>query len=300
MPGHVGAAGARSAPVVAAALLLTLGCAAANPTPPVPPDRPAAGSAQQQCPQPPPLEAHTFPARPKVDNRYFPLVPGTRWVLQGTVAGSEHRVVTTVTDLTKVIGGVRSVVVFDQDFDADRIQEAELAFLAQDAQGTVWGLGEYPEIYEDGKLTGAPDSWISGVAGARPGIAMPAIPRVGTPTYTQGMSPEIDFWDCATVLQKNQRVCVDTGCFEDVLVTDEYAPRDPEGGHQRKVYAPEVGVVKVEPVGGENPETLELTEVARLDPVALAKARKEALELDGRGYRISPDVYGRTPPAQYP
>jgi hypothetical protein len=40
-------------------------------------------------------------------------------------------------------------------------------------------------------------------------------------------------------------------------------------------------------------ETLELTEVVKLAPEALAKARAEALEIEKRAY-----LYGRTPPAE--
>jgi hypothetical protein len=50
-----------------------------------------------------------------VDNKYHPLVPGTRHIYKGsTQEGGErvpHKVVWTVTDLTKVVDGVRAVVV---------------------------------------------------------------------------------------------------------------------------------------------------------------------------------------------
>ncbi|WP_225802231.1 hypothetical protein [Streptomyces sp. NK15101] len=298
MPRRLRASAVLLSPIVAA-LLLAPGASATD-APKVPSAAPAKSgpSAQNGCGNPPALRPYTFPARPKVNNKFLPLKPGTRLVLTGDVAGEDHTVVTTVTDLTKVIDGVRTVVVFDQDFNGDEIQESELAFFAQDRRGTVWRLGEYPEIYENGRLTGAPDTWISGVEGAKAGIAMLARPRVGTPTYTEGLAPEIDFLDCATVVQTGQSVCVEAGCFENVLVTDEFAPLDPEGGHQLKSYAPHVGNIKVEPVGEENPETLSLTEFTRLGREELAAVREEVLEQDARGYEISPDVYGTTPPAK--
>ena len=50
-----------------------------------------------------------------IDNRWFPLVPGTRftWKGQATVDGKRvsRAVVLTVTDLTKTIDGVRTLVV---------------------------------------------------------------------------------------------------------------------------------------------------------------------------------------------
>jgi hypothetical protein len=66
----------------------------------------------------------------------------------------EHRVVFTVTDLTKTIDGVPTVVVLDRDDNAGQLTEAELAFQAQDDNGTVWSFGEYPEEWEEGKFTG--------------------------------------------------------------------------------------------------------------------------------------------------
>ncbi|MFF0557635.1 hypothetical protein [Streptomyces sp. NPDC004266] len=298
MPRRLRASAALLSPVVAA-LLLAPGASATD-APRASATAPAKSgpSSQGDCGRPPALRPHTFPARPRVNNTFLPLKPGTRLVLTGDVAGEDHRVVTTVTDLTKVVDGVRTVVVFDQDFNGDEIQESELAFFAQDRRGTVWRLGEYPEIYENGELVGAPDTWISGVEGAKAGIAMLARPRVGTPTYTEGLAPEIDFLDCATVVRTNQNACVPVGCFHHVLVTDEFAPLDPEGGHQLKSYAPHVGNIKVEPVGEANPETLSLTEFTRLDRKELAAVRKEVLAQDARGYEISPDVYGTTPPAQ--
>jgi hypothetical protein len=250
------------------------------------------------CGAPRHLDPSTFSAQVHVTNPWFPLVPGTHWVTSGTVAGSGHRVVTTVTDLTKVIDGVSTIVLLDEDFDGSQLAEAELAFFAQDRHGTEWGLGEYPEQYDNGVFTGAPSTWISGLGGAHAGIAMPAQPRVGTPSYLQGLALAVDFEDCAQVFATGQHVCVPTGCYHDVLVTDEWGPLDPSGGHQRKSYAAGVGLVQVAAVGGTDPEVLSLTSATHLCPAALSTARNTALRLDRHGYQVSPHVYGRTPHAQ--
>jgi hypothetical protein len=241
------------------------------------------------------LDRLDFPARPKVDNAWFPLVTGTQWTLRGSVAGSGHRVVTTVTDLTKVIDGVRTVVVLDEDFDGNVLQEAELAFFAQDEDGTVWALGEYPEEYDGGKLTGAPDTWIVGVQFATTGIAMRAHPKLGTPAYQQGHAPGIGFDDCGVVYATGARTCVTTGCYSNVLITDEWAPNAPDGGHQREFYAQGIGLVRAEPIGGQDPEILVLAKYVRLSKTALAKVHAQALAMDKRGYKVSPDVYAHTP-----
>jgi hypothetical protein len=253
---------------------------------------------QEDCGQPLTLHRNDFPAVPKVDNKFFPLTPGTKWVLKGTVDGTPHTVVTTVTDLTKVIDGVPSAVLLDEDFGPHRdLQEAELAFMAQDKQGAVWNLGEYPEEYENGVFTGAPSVWISGLAQAHAGIGMLTEPVTGTPAYLQGFAPKIDFKDCARVFQTGQHVCVPTGCYNNVLVTDEFAPFDLAGGHHRKFYAPGVGVVRVDAVNDTNPEILQLAKFKHQCAAGVARTRAKALQLDAHGYQVSPGVYGHTPPA---
>lgn len=209
-----------------------------------------------------------------------------------------HRIATVVTDLTKVVDGVRALVVFDVDFQDGEVIESELFFVAQREDGSVWTLGEYPEEYENGRLAGAPSTWISGTAGARAGIAMLAHPRVGTPTYLQGLGPDVGFKDCATVFRTDQRTCGPIRCYDDVLVTDEFAPLDPQGGHQRKFYAPGVGVVRVAAAGGVDPEALQLTRAAKLCAHEFAQVRRQVLAQDNRGYRVARDVYSATTRAQ--
>jgi hypothetical protein len=249
------------------------------------------------------FNAKDFPRRARVDNRWFPLRPGTNFVMSGTVvdevgATHQHQIVTTVTDLTKTINGVRSIILFDRDLDNGELQESELAFMAQDEHDRVWNVGEYPEQYVDGKLHGAPSTWIAGIARASAGVGMLAKPRVGTAAYLQGLAPKVDFRDCAQVVQTDQRVCVPVHCYHDVLVIEEWAPLDPDGGHQLKYYAPGVGNIKVGAIGGANPEVLKLTSLTRLSSKDLAVVRKQVLDQDKRGYRVSPNVYGRTPVAR--
>jgi hypothetical protein len=243
------------------------------------------------------LDRKDFPNSPKIDNRFYPLVPGTQFVLSGVVLDDQnqphpHQIVTTVTDLTKVVDGVRTLVVLDVDIQDGVTSEAEIFFVAQDGDGTVWTLGEYPEQYDGGTLTGAPSSWLSGVQHARAGIAMQARPRTGTRTYLQGIAPEVDFKDCATVVQTGQKhICVPVKCYDNVLVIDEFAPLDPEGGHQLKYYAPGVGVIKVGAAGGVDPETLSLTSVQRLCRSDMSDVRQQALAEDARSFTVEPDVF---------
>jgi hypothetical protein len=262
----------------------------------------AAAAAAQDCSAATRFDRSAFPSYPKIDNRFLPLVPGSSIVLSGTVRDENgrlhaHQISTIVSGVTKVMNGVRTLVIFERDIEDGALQESELAFQAQDNRGTVWNIGEYPEVYEDGILVGA-STWISGVARAKAGVSMGADPRVGTAAYLQGVAPSVEFRDCAQVLRQGQHRCEGTRCFLDVLVIDEFSPLDPEGGHQLKYYAPRVGNIEVGAVGGTDPEVLRLASRTWLSRGELARVNALVLAQDRRGYRVSPFAYGGTARAE--
>ena len=229
-------------------------------------------------------------------------MPGTRLTLEGRANRGggplPHTVTFTVTDLTKVIAGVRTRVVWDVDVNEGELSETELAFFAQDKRGNVWNLGEYPEEFEEGRFVGAPSTWIAGVAGAEAGLHMVKRPRVGQ-TWLQGISLDIDFLDCARVFTIRHQLCLPIGCYSPYLRTHERSPLDPEGGIQTKFHARGVGIVQVGALDDPEGETLVLTNATRLSPEGLAIARAAALKLDARAYSVS-EVYGHTPRAEVP
>jgi hypothetical protein len=241
-----------------------------------------------------------FAAPVNVDNPMFPLVTGTEFTYRGKVVeggvARQHSVVFTVTDVSKTIGGVRTVVAWDRDFLKGRLQEQELALFAQDDNGTVWNFGEYPEEYSRGRFQGAPSTWIRGIAGAYGGVHMLARPVVGA-RYYEGLVKAIEFDDVSRVASTSKAACVPTGCYHRVLVVDETSPNDPASGHQIKYYAAGLGLIRVGARGGDSQEFLALTSVRHLGPEALAKARAAVLRMDRRAYRVS-KVYRATPPAQ--
>ena len=242
-----------------------------------------------------------FPNPPKIDNQWNPLAPGMQFVMAGEADRGEgllpHRVISTVTDMTKMINGVRVVVIVEKDINEGDLQEAELAFQAQDNAGNLWNLGEYPEEYDDGKFDGAPDTWISGLEKAEAGNLMLADPQLGTPEYLQGWSPDIDFLDCAKVSKMEQKTCVPVGCYENVMIIDERSPLEPESGHQLKYYASGVGTVRVGFIDDPEGEKLVLVEASRLSPEDLAKVRQEALKLEMNANKRS-KLYGQTQPME--
>jgi hypothetical protein len=261
-------------------------------------------------PAPPPVvsindfDRDNFTDPTRIDNKWLPFKPGTVLTDQGSAYDGKTKVaesqVLTVTDLTKVINGVRTVVVWTSYYNDGKFAEDELAFYAQDDNGNVWYFGEYPEEFDEGKFTGAPDTWIAGLKEAKPGVFMRAAPAVGQPAYLQGLAPAIEFSDRASVHQTGQKTCVPVGCYNNVLVTKESNPDEP-GRFQLKYYAPGVGEVRVGYGGAKETEkeVLTLTRVQHLTGPALVKARQDALKLEERAYKVS-KVYAQTPPAEQP
>ena len=240
-----------------------------------------------------------------ITNQWLPLRPGLQLTYKGSAIPEgektrvKRRVVSTVTDLSKWIDGVRTLVIWEKDYTAGKLGESEIAFFAQDKAGNLWLLGEYPEEYENAKFVDAP-TWISGQKGARAGIAMLANPKVGSADYAQGFAPApVEFKDRARVYKKGQKSCTPLKCYEDVLVIEEFE-KGVAGVFHLKYYAPNVGLVRVGWRGAKEveKETLALVKRQQLGTKALSKADKEALRLDKNAYKRSAEVYGKTPQAK--
>jgi hypothetical protein len=248
------------------------------------------------------LDPASFTNSTVIDNSWMPMQPGTRWVYEGTALDDEgntiaRRIEFTVTDLTKEIGGVRTVATWILDYDDDQVVEKELAFYAQDDDGNVWYLGEYPEEFEDGEFVRAAP-WIHGLEDARAGIKMMAEPKSGIPSYYQGWGPAVEWSDYGQVEQVGQETCVPVDCYTEVLVIAESSLGE-ENAYQLKYYARGVGEVRVGWKGeDETHEELELVERTELSPEELAELRALALELETHGFEVSKDVYGQTSPLE--
>jgi len=239
-----------------------------------------------------------------IDNEWSPLLPGMQWVYEGeSLDGEEivaHRIEFTVTDLTKEIDGVRILVAWVVDLiNGEEIVESELSFYAQDDEGAVWYLGEYPEEYEDGEFVIAP-TWISGIEEAKAGLKMVKDPQLEQPIYFQGWAPAVEWSDFGIVKEFVDEVCVPVDCYQDVLVIDETSLDEVEmGAFQQKFYARGVGNMYVEWTGEDaSQETLELVAFTQIDAETMAEVRALALEQEARAYENSPEVYGTTAPME--
>jgi hypothetical protein len=248
------------------------------------------------------FDPDNFDRSTEINNPWMPMQPGTMWAYEGTAVDEEgnsfaRRIEFTVTDLTKEINGVRTVVAWIVDYNNDEVIEKEIAFYAQDNDGNVWYLGEHPEEFADGKFVDAP-TWIAGVEEARAGIKMMAEPKVGTPKYFQGWGPAVEWSDYGDIQKMGQETCVPVDCYQDAMVIAESSLGE-VGAAQFKYYVSGVGEVRVN-WGGQDAtqEALQLVEHTQLSPEALAEIHAEALALEKHAYEVSADVYGKTSPME--
>lgn len=249
----------------------------------------------------PDFDSAKFDNPTDINNQWFRMTPGMQYVFEGFTdeAGRQipHSIIFTVTDLIKEVAGVRTVVAYILDYSDGDLVEAEIAFYAQDNDGNVWFMGEYPEVYELGKLVEAP-SWIPGLKGAKAGIVMKADPQPGLPSYAQGWGPAVNWNDRGRVVDVGQNVCVPVDCYEEVLVIEEFSQSEADA-FQIKYYAPGVGNIKVGWRGADaSKETLELTALTELSPETLAEVRAAALALEQSALKNSKEVYAETPPLE--
>ena len=191
-----------------------------------------------------------------IDNPWFPLVPGTTYTYVETKDGERADVVTTVTTDTKMILGVRCVVVHDVATLNGRVKEDTLDWYAQDKQGNVWYFGEDTKEYRKGGKYSAEGSWEAGEDGAQPGIVMLANPVPSEPYRQEYLAGHAE--DKAQVIALNESITVPFGEFVGALRTREWS--DLEAGSDTKWYARGVGFIRS---AAEDGEVAELVAVSK-------------------------------------
>jgi hypothetical protein len=194
----------------------------------------------------------------QIDNPYWPMRPGRRWVYRETDAdGTRQRVVVTVTSrLERVANGVTARVVHDVVTQGGKPVEVTDDWYAQDACGNVWYLGEATSEYEHGRVVSTRGSWEAGVDGAQAGVVMPAAPRPGLRYRQEFYAGEAE--DRAEVMSLREQVEVPFGHFGSgrVLMTRDVNPLEPKV-LEYKFYVRGIGpVLAVGVSGGSDREEL--------------------------------------------
>jgi hypothetical protein len=191
-----------------------------------------------------------------IDNPYWPMSPGSKWVYRETdTEGTNQKVVVEVTDKTKrIANGIEARVVRDTVSENGVPVEITDDWYAQDKTGNIWYLGEDTAEYENGKVTTRSGSFEAGVDGAQPGIIMPADPQDGMAYRHEYYEGEAE--DKAEVLSTDEQVEVPFGYFKGALLTKDLVPLEPKVS-EYKLYARDVGpVLTVKTSGGSGREEL--------------------------------------------
>ena len=162
-----------------------------------------------------------------------------------------------ITDQTKEILGVTTIVVREREWEDGELIEDTFDWYANDNEGNVWYFGEDSKEYDDGELVSTAGSWEAGVDGAKPGILVKGNPQVGDVYQQEYYEGEAE--DMAEVLSLDASVTVEYGFFDNCLQTKEWTPLE-LGVEEHKFYASGVGILKEEAVIGGD-EVLELVDI---------------------------------------
>jgi hypothetical protein len=190
--------------------------------------------------------ASSFSAR--VDNPWFPLKVGARLTYRGVKDGHASRDIVRVTGRTKVIDGANCAVVSDRLYLGGHLAERTSDWYTQDRAGNVWYFGEdTAELDANGRVTSTEGTWQAGQHGAKPGIFMPAHPKVGAGGRQEYYAGHAE--DHFQVLGVNAHVTVPAAASSHALLTKETTPLEP-GVVDHKYYVRGIGTVLEQTVKG--------------------------------------------------
>ena len=227
-------------------------------------------------------------------NPYHPTLPGQQFIRAGTTeVGSRkvpHLVISTVTDVIRVIDGVTAVAMLDQSTESGEISQVGFDYLALDKAGNVWILGGYTEDYEGGVYTNVDAAFLGTETGGAPGILMPAVVTMDTPRWYIGTSGPDETPSEGEPVAVGLTVKVIFGEYHDVI-----AVREGNRGaidNEIKYYAPGVGVIWNNPqLKSLHQDSFEVVNIVELTPEGLAEASQVVLDLEEHARTVAPDVY---------
>jgi hypothetical protein len=214
---------------------------------------PGSRPAPPTCPT---FDAGNFHKSTTINNRYFPLVPGTRFTYKGNAGKASVVDIVTVTHNTPTIDSVKTIEVRDQVYESDVLTEDTLDWYAQDDQGNVWYFGELATQLPAGTHDG---SWSAGTNDAQPGYIMEAAPKVGD-VYCQENAPG-SAQDAAQVVSVSASRSVPYASYTgNVLQTKDYSLLEPK--NENKFYGPGVGTLEAISITGPS-EDIQLYTIER-------------------------------------
>lgn len=230
-------------------------------------------------------------------NPYHPLKPGLQWVRGGTTeVGSRvvpHEIITTMTDVVRVIDGVPTIAMLDESTDSGEVSQQSIDYLALDKDGNVWIMGGYTEDFEGGQYTNTDVAFLGNSGGASIGILAPAKVGADTPRWFIAAAPD-EKGSIGEPVKVGVTECVTFGCYDNVRVVQEGQIGAPD--NENKYYAPGVGVINNIPLNASlHQDTFDLRNFVELSPQGLAGASQTVLGLEAHARKTSPDVFGSAP-----
>jgi hypothetical protein len=183
----------------------------------------------------------------RITNPYLPISKFHRCVLRGRDGDQRLRVVRVLLDRTKhfPLGGrtVTTAVVRDSvtDLRSGKLIEKTIDYFAQDRAGGVHYFGEDVNEYEHGKPTGHSGQWRVGRDVKRPGLLMPAHPKVGDTFFSEkvpGVAVEHD-----RVVASGLTKRVHGRTYRGAIRIREHATTPRPAEFELKTYAPGIGVI---------------------------------------------------------
>ncbi len=233
-------------------------------------------------------------------NPYHPLRPGLQWVRGGTTeVGSRtipHEIITTMTDVIRIIDGVPAIAMLDESTDAGEVAQVGMDYLALDKDGNVWIMGGYTEEYEGGEYTNTDSAWLGGADGAQVGVLAPAEVTADTARWLITAIPDEEE-SVGQPVEVGVSECVAFGCYDDVRVVMEGEVGAPD--NENKYYAPGVGVINNIPLDASlHKDRFELLNFVELTSEGLADASQTVLDLEEHARETEPDVFGDAPPSE--
>lgn len=264
--------------------------------------------AEAREPDPPKFDPANFVDPTLSTNPYHPTRPGLQWIRGGSteigLRKVPHQVISTMTDVIRMIDGVPCIAMLDQSTDSGAISQVGLDYIALDKDGNLWLMGGYAEEYEGGEFTNPETAWLGVTGGIHKlhqssrgpqrtsvtGILIPGAVTMNTPRWYISTSGDEDP-SGAEPYSVDSDVSVAYGRFQRVVGVLEGSLRAID--NEIKYYAPGVGVVLNVPRDASiHQDHFELLNFITLSPEGLAEASEVVLGLEEHARTTAPEVYG--------
>ena len=175
-----------------------------------------------------------------INNPFFPMPVGARWVLVGNDEGDSVNLTVTILPDTMMVAGVATRVLEERESENGTLIEISRNFFVQAATGDICYYGEEVDIYSGGVIVSHDGAWRAGVGGARPGVFMPAAPAVGQ-MFRQEVAPGVAE-DRIEITAVGASVTVPLGTYTNTVNFLESTPLEP-GARSYKSFASGVGML---------------------------------------------------------